>query len=82
MVKIKWNIDAFRELRHSSGVAADIDARAARIAAAAGAGYESSPYRGATRHRASVITTTAKAMQHEKSHRGSSRLLRAIDAGR
>lgn len=81
-MKIKWNIEGFRQLRHSPGVAADIDARAARIAAAAGPGYESSPYRGATRHRASVITTTPKAMQHEKSHRGSSRLLRAIDAGR
>lgn len=81
-MKIKWNIEGFRQLRYDPGVAADIDARAARIAAAAGPGYESSPYRGATRHRASVITTTPKAMQHEKSHRGSSRLLRAIDAGR
>ena len=79
MVKIKWNIDAFRELRHSPGVAADIDGRAARIAAAAGAGYESSPYRGATRHRASVITTSAKAAASERKH---GKLLRSIDAGR
>lgn len=78
-MKIKWNIDAFRELRHSPGVAADIDGRAARIAAAAGPGYESSPYRGANRHRASVITTSAKAAASERKH---GKLLRAIDAGR
>lgn len=81
-MKIKYNIKAFEEIRRLPAVAAEVDSRAARIAAAAGPGYESSPYRGATRHRASVITTTPKAMQHEKSHRGSSRLLRAIDAGR
>lgn len=78
-MKIKWNIEGFRQLRHSPGVAADIDARAARIAAAAGAGYESSPYRGATRHRASVITTSAKAAASERKH---GKLLRSIDAGR
>lgn len=79
MVKIKWNIDGFRQLRYDPGVAADIDARAARIAAAAGPGYESSPYRGATRHRASVITTSAKAAASERKH---GKLLRSIDAGR
>lgn len=78
-MKIEWNIDGFRELRHSPGVAADIDARAARIADAAGPGYESSPYRGATRHRASVITTSAKAAASERKH---GKLLRSIDAGR
>lgn len=79
MVKIKWNIDGFRQLRYDPGVAADIDGRAARIAAAAGPGYESSPYRGATRHRASVITTSAKAAASERKH---GKLLRSIDAGR
>lgn len=78
-MKIKWNIDGFRQLRYDPGVAADIDARAARIAAAAGPGYESSPYRGATRHRASVITTSAKAAASERKH---GKLLRSIDAGR
>lgn len=78
-MKIKWNIDGFRQLRYDPGVAADIDARAARIAAAAGPGYESSPYRGATRHRASVITTSAKAVASERKH---GKLLRSIDAGR
>lgn len=78
-MKIKWNIEGFRQLRYDPGVAADIDGRAARIAAAAGAGYESSPYRGATRHRASVITTSAKAAASERKH---GKLLRSIDAGR
>ena len=78
-MKIKWNIEGFRQLRYDPGVAADIDARAARIAAAAGPGYESSPYRGATRHRASVITTSAKAAASERKH---GKLLRSIDAGR
>lgn len=78
-MKIKWNIEGFRQLRHDPGVAADIDGRAARIAAAAGEGYESSPYRGASRHRASVITTSAKAAASERKH---GKLLRSIDAGR
>ena len=78
-MRIKWNIKGFEELRRAPGVAADIDSRAARVAAAAGDGYESSPYRGSGRHRASVMTKTPKAMVNNAKH---NTLLRALDAGR
>ena len=35
-MRIKWSIPDFVALRHEPGVAADIDSRAARVAAAAG----------------------------------------------
>jgi hypothetical protein len=56
----------------------DLDRRAARIAAAAGPGFEatSQPSR---RARASVITATAEARAAEATSRA---LTRAIDAGR
>lgn len=78
-MRIKWNIKGFEELRRSPGVAADIDARAARVAAAAGKGYVASPYEGKSRHRASVFTQTPRAMVDSKRN---NTLLRAIDAGR
>lgn len=78
-MKIRWNISAFEEIRRARGVVADIDGRAARIAAAAGDGFEPSSYEGKTRHRGSVITATAKAMAKNQKH---NTLLRSIDAGR
>lgn len=78
-MRIKWSIPDFVALRHEPGVAADVDSRAARVAAAAGDGYESSPYRGSGRHRASVMTKTPKAMASNAKH---NTLLRALDAGR
>lgn len=82
MVKIKWNVDAFREIRHAPGVVADIDARAARVAAAAGAGYESSSSSGGTRHRGFAGAATTKTRAHEVKHGTAGRLVRALDAGR
>lgn len=78
-MRIKWNIKGFEELRRAPGVAADVDSRAARVASAAGDGYESSPYEGKSRHRASVFTQTPRAMVDNAKH---NTLLRAIDAGR
>ena len=78
-MRIKWSIPDFVALRHEPGVAADIDSRAARVAAAAGDGYESSPYEGKSRHRASVFTQTPRAMVDSQKN---NTLLRAIDAGR
>lgn len=69
----------FEELRRHPAVAADVNARAARIAAAAGEGYEASPYEGKTRHRASVMTVGAKAMVDNARN---NTLLGAVDAGR
>lgn len=78
-MRIQWNLGAFEEIRRMPSVAAEIDSRAARIAAAAGPGYESSPYEGRSRHRASVITATFDAIRDQ--HRNNT-LWRAIDAGR
>lgn len=78
-MKIKWKISGFEELRRAPGVAADVDSRGARVAAAAGDGYESSSYEGTGRHRNSVMTKTPKAMIDNARH---NTLLRALDAGR
>lgn len=78
-MKIKWDLDGFEALRRAPGVAADVDARAYRVAQAAGPGHVPSPYEGLRRHRASVITTTYEARR--KSAR-ENHLLRSLDAGR
>lgn len=79
MPKIQWNFDAFEQIRRSPGVAADVDSRAARIAAAAGTGFEAGSFEGKSRHRASVITATPKARARNAKR---NTLLRSIDAGR
>jgi hypothetical protein len=78
-VTIKWNLDAFEEIRRAPSVKADLAGRAARIAAAAGDGYESSSAEGASRSRASVVTTTYAAIRDNAKH---NTLIRAVDAGR
>ena len=77
-MKIKYNIKAFEEIRRLHAVAAEVDSRAARIADACGDGYESSPYEGKSRHRASVITTNYKAARDNAKN---NTLLRNINAG-
>lgn len=79
-MKIRYNIEAFEQIRRHPAIAGNIDARAERIAAAAGEGYEASPYEGKTRHRASVIATDYDAIRAEA--KGNGKLLGAIDAGR
>lgn len=79
---IKWKSGAFRALRTSPEVMAEIDRRADRIAAAAGPGYESSGARasgGRGRARASVKTATTTARRNEPRQHN---LLRALNAGR
>ena len=78
-MRIKWNIKGFEELRRAPGVAADVDSRASRVAAAAGNGYVASPYEGKSRHRASVFTQTPRAMVDSQKN---NTLLRSLDAGR
>lgn len=76
--KVKWNIGAFQQIRRLPGVAGDVDARARRIAAAAGEGFVSEPSEGKTRHRANIYGETYESMTDA----GHARLLRALDAGR
>lgn len=63
-MRIKWRKEGFRDLMTSPKVVADLRDRAERIAAASGEGYvanaEPNPH---TRARASVVTTTGKAIR-------------------
>jgi hypothetical protein len=81
MAKVDVNMSAAgaRAILKSGEVLAFLKAKADRIAAAAGAGFESSSMIGPNRARASVITATAKARRAEATNRS---LTRAIDAGR
>jgi hypothetical protein len=80
MPKIKLNNAAFRELRTSEAVQADLAERAKRIADAAGEGFEVGDGEAArNRARASVVAVTAQA-QAENARNNT--LLRALDAGR
>ena len=66
-------------LQGGGGGAADLQARARRIAAAAGEGMEVDYAVGARRARASVRTASFAAMRAEAKNRA---LSRALDAGR
>lgn len=79
-VRVVLHEAAFRALRNSPEVVADLQARAEAIAAAAGPGFAISPARpGATRARAAVYTFTIQAKLAEAT---GAALTRAIDAGR
>lgn len=79
-IRIELNIAGVNALMTDPAVQADLDERAARMADAAGEGFEASPGRP---HkwvaRAYVHTATAEAMRAEATDRA---LTRAIDAGR
>lgn len=79
--RVDWNMKGFRELRTDPGVLKDMQDRAARIAAAAGPGYEtdSGITRGRGRARASVRTGTSEAAVDNAQN---NTLLRSLDAGR
>lgn len=73
------NRAAVRELLRSPEVKANLEARAQRIAAAAGPGHETDSETGPNRARAAVFTATAEARHAEATTRN---LSRALDAGR
>lgn len=78
-VKIKLISSGVKTLLRSHAVKKDLEARANRIAAAAGPGMAVASTYGRTRALAMVYTDTPEAMAAEASER---RLTRAIDAGR
>ena len=79
-VKIRWNIDAFRQIRLEPKVAADVHDRAERVAAAAGGGYEAFPTANPrNRARAAVVTTSRRAMLDNARNQT---LLRSLQAGK
>lgn len=80
-VKIVWKRGAFRELRTLPSVVADVEARAERIAAACGDGFEvrSGITGGRGRARSAVLTTTVRAIaRNARDHT----LLSNLDRGR
>ena len=80
MPTVKLNNKAFRELRTSEAVQADLAERAKWIAGAAGEGFEVADGESArNRARASVVAVTPAA--REKNARENT-LLHALDAGR
>lgn len=80
-IRIEVNQAAIREILKSDEVRADLEARAKRIAAAAGGepDYEVDVRWGSTRARASVRTATFDAIRDEARNRT---LSGALDAGR
>jgi len=83
MVVVKLNKKEVRRLLRGEGkyegVQADLERRAAAIAARAGEGFEHETAAGRNRARAAVWTATAEAARAEAEDRA---LTRAIDAGR
>ena len=79
-IKVKLNSTGVRALLKDPGVAADLDARAARIASAAGEGFESSGVR--TDRDRVAVTIAANTDEARLAEAESRALLRAIDAGR
>lgn len=79
LIRIELNRDGIRELLKSNEVRADLQARAERIAAAAGPGFIADSTVGPNRARASAGTSDMDSMLAEAHDRA---LTRAIDAGR
>ena len=80
--RVKFHPKGFAKLLNAAGVAADLDRRAAAIAAAANSGasgFETRGETGGNRARAAVVTTSVDAMLAERDELA---LTRAIDAGR
>lgn len=78
-LRVEMNRDGVSQLLKSAEVMADLQARAERMAAAAGPGFEVDVRVGRTRARASVRTGTFEAVLAEATDRA---LTRAVDAGR
>lgn len=79
VLHLKMDNKGARQILQSEAVRADLEARAQRIAAAAGPGFEADATVGRTRALARVQATTDAAREAEATSRA---LTRAIDAGR
>lgn len=77
--RFQLNHRNIRELLRSDAVKADLEARARRIASAAGSGHRVEVDTGRNRARAAVITDTMGARRAEARDRS---LTRSLDAGR
>ncbi|MGO2080280.1 hypothetical protein [Glutamicibacter arilaitensis] len=77
--RIRFNYAGFNAVRRSEGVRADLEARAQRIAAAAGPGFETKSTLNPGRAGVLIFADTHEAMVAEAEDKA---LTRAIDAGR
>lgn len=77
--KIRFNYDGFNAVRRSEGVKQDLQARAERIAAAAGPGFETRATINPGRAGVLVYAESYEAAVAEATDKA---LTRAIDAGR
>lgn len=77
-IRVKLNYAGFRALRTSAPVLADLNARGARVMAAAGPGHRMDSWTGRNRSRVTVATDTSVAARDSQR---SSRLLGALGAG-
>lgn len=78
-MKVKFKLEAFREIRHAPGVGRDLSGRVSRVAAAAGPGFVGDVVKGKTRLRGGVVTGTPEAMRASAKDNV---LVKALDAGR
>ncbi|MFE3051601.1 hypothetical protein [Nocardia sp. NPDC059239] len=83
-IRVKFNFDAFEQIRRAPGVSADLKDRADAIAKEARErsgedGYTAEASRGHSRDRAAVITTTWQAIRDNADNHT---LLKSMDAGR
>ena len=78
-VKVSWNMRAFRELRTSPEMRAQVAGAAQTLARAAGEGFEATPVEitgGRGRARAAVVTATPRAMASNAKHHTLTRVLK------
>lgn len=75
---IRYNMDAFRAIRHDPAVKVILDRAAERVAAEAGEGYETGSWSAGPRYRASVITATPRAMNDNAKNNTLARAMNAL----
>lgn len=78
-MRVKHDAKAYRDLLKSQAVLADLRARAKRVAAAAGQGFEYGAQLGRNRARAYVLTASNAARRRNSRE---NTLVRALEAGR
>ena len=77
--KINFRLKGFEEIRRLPKTKSELKSRADSIAAQAGEGYEAFEGEGKTRSRASVVTTSMRAIVSNRKH---NTLLKSLDAGK
>lgn len=77
--KIQFRLKGFEEIRRLPKTKSELKRRADHIASQAGEGYEALEGEGKTRSRASVVTTSIRAINSNRKH---NTLIKSMDAGK